>query len=80
MKWEGVRKYDDKEIPVESFFRDYREVNGVKFAFEIDTDSPGSGQSQKLSIEEIELDPALDDLRFTKPGVPAPAASPGAGD
>ena len=74
MKWEGVRKNDDQEIPVESFFRDYREVNGVKFAFEIDTDSPGSGQSQKLSIDKIELDPALDDIRFTKPSV-APVSS-----
>ena len=67
MKWEGIRKNDDKEIPVESFFRDYREVNGIKFAFEIDTDSPGSAQSQKLAIDKIELDVPLDDVRFAKP-------------
>jgi len=73
LKWEGVRKNEDQEIPVESFFHDYREVNGVKFAFEIDTDSADSGQTQKLAIEKIELDPALDDSRFTKPGDPAPA-------
>jgi hypothetical protein len=70
MKWEGTRKSDDKEIPVESFFHDYREVNGVKFAFEIDSDSPGTPPSQKLSIEKIELDPLLDDSRFTKPSFP----------
>ncbi len=75
MKWEGTRKTEGKEIPVESFFRDYREVNGIKFAFEIDTDSPGSAQSQKLSIDKIELDPVLDDSRFGKPANPSAAAS-----
>ena len=74
LKWEGIRKSDDKEIPVESFFHDYREVNGIKFAFEIDSDSPGTPQSQKLSIEKIELDPLLDDSRFSKPSIP-PASS-----
>jgi hypothetical protein len=73
MKWEGIRKNDDKEIPVESFFRDYREVNGIKFSFEIDTDSPGSAQSQKLAIDKIELDVPLDDSRFAKPAEPAAA-------
>jgi outer membrane lipoprotein-sorting protein len=75
IKWEGIRKNDDKEIPVESFFHDYREVNGIKFAFEIDSDSPGTPQSQKLTIEKIELDPVLDDSRFTKPSVPPVSSS-----
>jgi hypothetical protein len=75
LKWEGVRKNDDQEIPVESFFRDYRDVNGIKFAFEIDTDSPGSAQTQKLSIAKIELNIPLDDARFAKPAEP-PAATP----
>lgn len=91
IKWEGLRKNDDQEIPVESFFRDYREIGAVKFAFEIDTDSPGSGQSQKLTIDKIELDPVLDDSRFSKPSLAAVnasavsppkvrAAAPGAGN
>lgn len=75
MKWEGIRKNDDMEIPVESFFNDYREVGGVKFAFKIDTDSPGSNQSQQFSIEKIELDPQLDDARFTKPAAPPVSSS-----
>jgi hypothetical protein len=76
LKWEGIRKNDDQEIPVESFFRDYREVNGLKFAFEIDTDSPGSAQTQKLSIQKIELDIPLEDKRFDKPAEPPTAAPP----
>ena len=75
IKWEGIRKNDDKEISVESFFHDYRTVNGIKFAFEIDSDSPGTSQSQKLTIEKLEIDPALDDSRFTKPSVPPVSSS-----
>ncbi len=77
LKWEGKRKAEDKEYTVESFFKDYRDVNGLKFAFEIDSDSPGSEQQQKISIEKLELDPKLEEARFTKPTAPAaaPAAS-----
>jgi len=72
LKWTGVRKTNDQEIPVESLFSDYRDVNGIKFAFQIDTSSPGTNQTQKLSISKIELDPDLDDSRFTKPRDTAP--------
>jgi len=71
LKWQGLRQSGDQEIPVESFYRDYREVGGVKFAFEVDTGAPGSGQSQKLAIEKIELNVDLDDSRFTKPAAPS---------
>jgi len=40
-KWEETRVVEGKETPWESFFSDYREVNGVKYAFQIDSDSPG---------------------------------------
>lgn len=83
LKWEGKRKAEDKEYTVESFFRDYRDVNGLKFAFEIDSDSPGSEQQQKIIIDKLELDPRIEEARFTKPvasGTAAPSASsPGTG-
>jgi outer membrane lipoprotein-sorting protein len=76
VKWEGKRKAEDKEYVVESFFKDYRDVNGLKFAFEIDSDSPGSEQQQKIMIEKLELDPKVDETRFSKPAASAaPAAS-----
>ncbi|MEQ1472928.1 MAG: hypothetical protein ABLQ96_03850, partial [Candidatus Acidiferrum sp.] len=53
-------------------FRDYREVNGLLFAFEIDSDAPGTEQSQKIIADKIELDPQLDESRFGKPAAPAP--------
>ena len=77
LKWEGTRKADDKEYPVESFFRDYRDVKGIKFAFEIDSDSPGTEQNQKIVVEKLEVDPQIDESHFGKPSAP-PAPEPGA--
>src|SRR5262249_44989769 len=68
LKWEAVRKNKDQDVQVESFFKDYRDVGGLKFAFQIETGLPGSNQSQKLTIDKVELNPSLDDSRFGKPG------------
>jgi outer membrane lipoprotein-sorting protein len=75
LKWEGKRKAEDKEYTVESFFRDYRDINGLKFAFEIDSDSPGSEQQQKILIEKLELDPKFEEARFAKPSAPPASAT-----
>jgi outer membrane lipoprotein-sorting protein len=74
LEWEGVRKSGDSEASVRSFFSDYRDVNGLKFPFEVDTDSRSNGYTQKLTIEKIELNPKIDDARFSKPAAPAPPA------
>jgi outer membrane lipoprotein-sorting protein len=71
IKWEGKLSEDERAIPVETFFSDYREVHGVKFAFEIDSDSPGSPQQKKITIDKIEIDPKIDEGRFAKPAAPA---------
>jgi outer membrane lipoprotein-sorting protein len=82
LKWEGQRKYEGKELPVESYFSDYREVGGLKFAFAIDSGSSATDISQKIRIEKIELNPELNDAEFTKPPTPsqpgAPATTPAA--
>jgi hypothetical protein len=73
LKWEGTRKVGDKNVPWESVFHDYREVNGLQFAFEIDSDAPGTGQGQKIIADKIEVDPQIDESHFGKPAAPAPA-------
>jgi outer membrane lipoprotein-sorting protein len=73
-KWEGQRKAEDQVLMVETFFRDYRDVNGLKFAFEIDSDSPGIAQQQKIIIDKIELNPALDEASFGRPIAQIPLA------
>jgi outer membrane lipoprotein-sorting protein len=79
IKWQGKRTAENQEISIETFFSDYREVNGLKFAFEIDSDSPGSAQQQKITIDKIEIDPQLGGATFAKPVAPAeppPAPTP----
>jgi outer membrane lipoprotein-sorting protein len=78
LKWEGVRKSGDQEVPWESFFSDFHEVQGLKYPFRIDQGSPGTQIKQTLTAEKIEIDPQIDDSRFSKP-VPAEApAAPAA--
>jgi hypothetical protein len=79
LKWEGDRKLGDQSYPWESFFQDIREVNGLKYPFVIESDSPGTGQRQKISAEKIEVNIPIDAARFGKPNPPpAPAATPAA--
>jgi outer membrane lipoprotein-sorting protein len=74
VRWEGTRKVGDKDVPWESLFRDYRDVDGLQFAFEIDSDAPGTEQSQKIIADKIEVDPQIDEARFGKPIAAAPPA------
>ena len=80
LKWEGKRRADGKEYPIESYFHDYRDVEGLKFAFEIDSGSSATDLTQKLVIDKIELNVNFPDSDFAKPsapdsGSPAPATS-----
>lgn len=75
VKWEGTRKNGDQDLPWESYFSDFQEVQGLKYAFRIDQGSPGTEIKQTLIAEKIEIDPLIDDSRFTKPRSPAPPAN-----
>jgi len=82
LKWEGMRKTGEQELPWESFFSDFHEVQGLKYPFRIDQGSPGTEIKQTLTAEKIEINPQIDDSRFTKPvppdapTAPAPASPP----
>jgi hypothetical protein len=67
LKWEGKRRADGKEIPIESYFSDYRDVGGMKFAFRIDSGGSSTDLTQKLIIDKIELNPQLPESQFAKP-------------
>jgi len=71
LKWEGKRRIQDKEVPIESYFRDYRNVDGLKFAFAIDSGSSAAEITQKIAIDKIELNVPIDDAEFEKPATPA---------
>jgi hypothetical protein len=74
LKWEGTRKVEGKDVPWESFFHDFREINGLKYPFLIESDAPGTNQTQKIAAEKIEVNIPLEDARFEKPNPPASAA------
>jgi hypothetical protein len=79
LKWEGKRRAEGKDYPIESYFHDYRDVGGLKFAFEIDSGSSATDLTQKLVIDKIDLNVNFADADFTKPAAPdsgsaAPAA------
>jgi outer membrane lipoprotein-sorting protein len=76
LKWEGVRKSGGQEIPWESFFSDFHEVQGLKYPYQIDQGSPGTEIKQTLTTEKIEIDPQIDDSRFSKPAAPDVPAAP----
>src|SRR3984893_10779048 len=67
IKWEGTRKVGDRDVPWESVFHDYREVDGIQFAFEIDSDAPGTGQAQTIIADKIEVNPQIEESHFGKP-------------
>lgn len=66
-KWQGKIANGDKTIDVESYFRDYRKVDGVMFAFAIDSNTVGEPTNQKLVFDKVEVNIPLDDARFGKP-------------
>jgi outer membrane lipoprotein-sorting protein len=76
LKWEGVQKTGDQELPWECYFSDFREVQGLKYPFRIDQGSPGTDIKQSLTAEKIEIDAQIDDSRFAKPAPPDVPAAP----
>ena len=76
MKWEGTRRLGEKDIPWETSFRDFREVNGLKYPFLVESGAVGSEQIQKITAEKIEVNIPIDEARFGKPIVPASPTVP----
>ena len=75
VKWEGIRKIADQDLPWECALSDYRDVKGLKYPFKIDQGSPGTEFKQTLTIEKVEVDAQIDDAHFAKPVSPGAPAS-----
>jgi hypothetical protein len=76
VKWEGEIEAGGKKFVAESFFKDYRPVNGIMFHHQIESDTIGTPYKQKLHFDKIEVNIPLDDSAFEKPAPNAPSASP----
>ena len=73
VKQTSKRKMNDTEIEAETFYGDYKEVNGMLLPHAIETGAAGMPQRQKIAIEKIEFDVAVADSQFAKPAPPPPA-------
>jgi hypothetical protein len=77
VKWSGADSVNGETVTRETYFHDYRDIGGLKFAFELVSNTPGTDLTQRIVVDKIELDPQIDEARFGKPlAAPAsPAAS-----
>lgn len=71
---EGQRTMGGRAMESETVLGDYREVAGFQFPHRIEGGPKGSPQKQAIVLTKIEVDPAIDDARFTKPTAPTPPA------
>jgi outer membrane lipoprotein-sorting protein len=76
LEWQGVRKVGEAEQTSESYFKDFREVEGLKYPFLIESRSPGTNQSQKLVANKIEVNMPIDAAHFAQPSPPPSPATP----
>lgn len=71
VRWEGNRKSGDKDVPWESYFRDFREINGLEYPFLVESSAPGTDLVQKIMADKIEVNVTISESRFKKPVIPA---------
>ena len=67
VKWEGIIHGSNGDFTVTSYFHDYRPVDGVMFAYAIDSGTDDAPGAQKIRLTTVEVDPILDDSLFRGP-------------
>jgi hypothetical protein len=73
---EGKRKIRGSDVEVEASFGDFKEVGGIIYPHSIEQNIKGNPQKQAITIEKIDLNPAIDDTRFKMPASAAPSPAP----
>ena len=73
IKASAKRKFQGQEIEGETTFGNYQEVDGMLFPYSIEMKAKGAPGGQTITIEKVELNPAIADGAFTMPKVSAPA-------
>jgi outer membrane lipoprotein-sorting protein len=75
VKVEAKRTIRGSEIEGETTLGDYKEAGGFLWPYSIQNSAKGRPEKQNLTIETIEINPAIDDARFKMPA-PKPAEAP----
>jgi outer membrane lipoprotein-sorting protein len=73
VRWQGTRKSGDKEVPSESIFRNFTEVDGLLYPFLIESSTPDTGQSQRILADKIEVNINISESHFGRPVAPPSA-------
>jgi outer membrane lipoprotein-sorting protein len=70
VKVEGTpHRMDGKMRSVSIYLRDYKAVNGLMVPYVIETAVEGAKNTHKMFIENVAVNPKLDDSLFTKPKI-----------
>jgi hypothetical protein len=67
VKTVSTRVWRGREVSLETTFGDYREAGGVTFPRSIETGVPGHPRRLVIVVENVEVNPVLDDARFRMP-------------
>jgi outer membrane lipoprotein-sorting protein len=76
LKQTSKRVIRGTEVETETTIGDYKEEGGVMMPHSMEMGAKGSPQKQKITIEKVEINPAIDDAKFKMPekkAAPAPA-------
>jgi len=73
IRTDGTRKIQGQDIDMETNLGDYKTVDGLTFAYSIDSHPKGKEGGQAITIEKIDLNPTVDMKMFA---MPAPAPKP----
>ena len=67
IKTEGKRKIQGQEVEAETNIGNYKEVDGVLFATQIENHIKGREGAQTFTINKIEVNPSIDTASFAMP-------------
>jgi outer membrane lipoprotein-sorting protein len=78
IRMEGKRKIQGQDVETETTLGNYQEVNGMLFPYSMESKAKGQPGAQVITVEKIELNPAITDDMFKMPAkkVEAPPAKP----
>ena len=66
-KIEGTpRRLDGKYHPVEIYYREYKTVSGIVVPYVTETKVQGVKQTEKIEVEQVAVNPRVEDSRFAK--------------
>ena len=69
IKQEAVRKMKDKEVKVDTYFSNYKMVDGIMFPLTISVKAPEMGEaaSQTMNYDQVEFNVPVDNSMFKMP-------------